>query len=45
MTLVRVGLSDKKYATGYDAIFGGKKKAKKPATAARPAKKKKAPKK
>ena len=33
MSIVRVGLSNKKYAEGFDAIFGGKKSAKKPAKA------------
>jgi hypothetical protein len=26
MSIVRVGLSNKKFAAGYDAIFGGKRK-------------------
>lgn len=41
MSIVRIGLAEgKKFGSGYDAIFGKKKGAKKPAaTAAKPAKK------
>jgi hypothetical protein len=43
VSIVRVGLSNQKYATGYDAIFGGKKKttAKKAPTKAKKTGKKK----
>lgn len=47
MSIVRVGMAEnKKYATGFDAIFAkSKKKADKPAAAKKPAGKKKASKK
>ena len=38
MSIVRVGLSEnKKFAEGYEAIFGKKKEAKEPAETAKPA--------
>ncbi len=41
MSIVRVGMSEnKKYATGFDAIFAKKKAGAKKATATKPAKKK-----
>ncbi len=37
MSIVRIGLGEnKKFAAGYDAIFGGKKKAAQESTSAKP---------